>query len=362
MAPETPTKTTLTRSEDWEKWFWDLQANVSDEIWSCINPEGPETALLELPRRPELTDFNQQARIYAELSAVHQKSYDNARRYYDQDMKYYSRQRDQLQAARAYITSTVSQAKKTSLDPKLSVREWLVKLKKDTEPPKGYMLMQIETRYHDTLKSFKSNKLVQWLEEWETIMVECIKYELPEVKNGRWLRDLALRIRPMSEVYYVQFMKDANDDAKSDPLEFRRVARELREMLGTRSGGRTVRGGAFNASFGPTEPSDDSSDTIHFEEAEQAPPQGSKGRKRPGTSYESNASKKVNPECPACGMRGHSLPECWCIFEELRPEGAKSSSYRVRKANKALADNEELSRQVQEIRQKMEKKKVAAVQ
>jgi hypothetical protein len=356
MAPETPTKTILTRSEDWEKWFWDLQANVSDEIWPYIDPEGPETALLVPPRRPELTDFHQQAHTYAELSAVHQKGYDNARRYYDQDMKYYSRQRDQLQAARAYITSTVSQAKKTTLDPKLSVREWLIKLKKDTEPPKGYMLTQIETRYHDTLKSLKSNKLFQWLEEWETIMVDCIKYELPEVKNGRWLRDLALRIRPMSEVYYVQFMKDANDDAKSDPLEFRRVARELREMLpGPRPGGRTVRGGVFDVSFGPTEPSDDSSDAINTQEAEQAPP---RGRKRTGTrSQEANAQKKVNPECLACGMSGHSLPKCWCIFEEIRPDGVKLMRSRVRKAKKALAENEELSRQVQEIRQRMEKEK-----
>ena len=163
MAPETPTKTILTRSEDWEKWFWDLQANVSDEIWPYINPDGPEIALLVPPPRPALTDFDQQAQSYAALSAVHQKAYDNARRYYDQDMKYYSRQRDLLQAARAYITSTVSQAKKITLDPKLSVREWLVKLKKDTEPPKGYMLTQIETRYHDTLKSLKINKLFQWL-------------------------------------------------------------------------------------------------------------------------------------------------------------------------------------------------------
>ena len=84
---------------------------TSDKIWSYINPEGPETALLVSPRRPELTDFNQQAHTYAELSVVHQKSYDNARRYYDQDVKYYSRQRDQLQAVRAYITSTVSQAR-----------------------------------------------------------------------------------------------------------------------------------------------------------------------------------------------------------------------------------------------------------
>ena len=104
----TTSKVILTRSEDWEKWFWELQANVSDEIWPYINPETQEQDLLQQPRRPELTDFDQNAATYAALSAVHQKAYDNARRYYDQDMKYYSRQRDQLQAARAYITTSVS--------------------------------------------------------------------------------------------------------------------------------------------------------------------------------------------------------------------------------------------------------------
>jgi hypothetical protein len=49
------------------------------------------------------------------------------------------------------------------------------------------------------------------------------------------------------------------------------VARELHEMLRSRSGGRTVRGDAFNVSFGG-EPSEDSSDAINTEEAEQAPP------------------------------------------------------------------------------------------
>ena len=328
---------------------------MSDEIWPYINPEAQVQGLLQQPRRPELADFDQNAATYGALSAVHQKVYDNARRYYDQDMKYYSRQRDQLQAARAYITATVSQAKKTSLDPQLSVREWLMNLKRDTEPPKGYMLTQIETRYNDTLKSFKQSRMLQWLEEWEATMVECIKYDLPEVKNGRWLRDLAQRIRLASEVYYVQFMKDANDDTRSDPQEFRRVARELRETLGPKSV-RTMRGSAFHASFEPTESLEEGSEAIDTEETEKATPKGRNGRKRPGTqSLESKDSKKAATECPACGMRGHSLAECWCIFEELKPQEMTLSAYRVRKAKKAVADNEELKAQVQEIQQKIKK-------
>jgi hypothetical protein len=349
----TTTKVILTQSEDWEKWFWQLQSNVSGEIWLYIDPEGDESALLETPKRPELADFDQNARSYAQLSAANQHTYENARRYYDQDRRYYSRQQDQLQAARAYITATVSEAKWTSLDPKLSVREWLKDLKKDNEPPEGYMLTQTERRYRNTLKNFKSNKLFQWLQEWEATMIECIKYDLPEVQNGRWLRDLAQLIRAVSEVYSVQFTKDASDKTKSDPKEFRRVARELREMLETQKGGRTIRGNAFHVSF--AESSEEGSDAKSTQGTEQAPPKGRKGRKRSGTqSNEAKAPKKAVPECPACGMRGHSLSKCWCIFEELKPEGMTLTASRVRKAKKTVEDDEQLTAEVQEIRQKMD--------
>ena len=133
------------------------------------------------------------------------------------------------------------------------------------------------------------------------------------------------------------------------------MARELREMLGPK-GGRTVRGSAFHASFEPTESLDEGSEAIDTEETEKATPKGRNGRKRSGTqSLETKASKKATPECPACGMRGHSLTECWCIFEELKPQDVKLSAYRVRKAKKVVADDKELKSQVQEIQQKMKK-------
>jgi len=38
----TLTKIILTRSEDWEKWFWELQANVSNKIWPYIDSDVKE--------------------------------------------------------------------------------------------------------------------------------------------------------------------------------------------------------------------------------------------------------------------------------------------------------------------------------
>ena len=62
----TATKTVLIRSEDWEKWFKQLQANISDEIWPFINPdvEDEELSLLKAPKRLESININKNTHIY----------------------------------------------------------------------------------------------------------------------------------------------------------------------------------------------------------------------------------------------------------------------------------------------------------
>ena len=83
-------KMILMQSEDWKKWFWQLQFNVSSEIWLYIDSEEDESDMLEALKCSELTDFDQNAHLYAQLSAAQQKIYKNAHHYYDQDMRFYS--------------------------------------------------------------------------------------------------------------------------------------------------------------------------------------------------------------------------------------------------------------------------------
>ena len=91
MAANT-TKTILNGSEDWEKWLSELRGTVNNEIWPFIDLEDEERALKQLSDYPEYADLDRNATSYATLSVVHQRAFDNARRYYDQDMRYYSRQ------------------------------------------------------------------------------------------------------------------------------------------------------------------------------------------------------------------------------------------------------------------------------
>ena len=195
------TKTILTRFKNWEKWFWNLKININKKIWLYINLKGPVWSLCEKPECSEPTDFNQHARTYAELSQTHQKTYENTWRYYDQDMKYYFRQQDQLQTVSVYIMTMILKVKKTALDSDLLIWKWLLKLKKDSESSKEYMWKQMKTQYCNILRVFKLNKLFHWLDKWKVIMIECIKYNLTEIKNDYWLRDLTELIKSVSEIY-----------------------------------------------------------------------------------------------------------------------------------------------------------------
>jgi hypothetical protein len=138
------------------------------------------------------------------------------------------------------------------------------------------------------------------------------------------------------------------------------VSRKLRDTLASRSIGssaRTVRGNAFNANFGHAETESRDLDVTPSEEIKKATSQGG-ARKCAGSRLpESKAPKKATPECPACDMRGHDLPNCWYIFEELRPEGVTIPPRRERKATKKVTEDPDLKAKVDAIRQKIAEEK-----
>lgn len=353
-------KVILRTSEDWDRWYEQLRANVDSQIWQYVNPQAPERPLRELPDEPRFSEFGHNARTYAELSQVQQRSYENARRFYDADMKYFSQQEKMLKEARIFIMSSVAEGKDRVLQADLSVREWLVRLEKSMKPPAGYMITRTQINYQDVVRSLKPNRVSQWIVEWERVMDEAIRYDIPSIKNGQWLRDLAQQIRPLSDTLYYRYMEEANDESKNDAQEYGKVSRMLREALVSRpvgSSARTVRGNAFNANFGHAETEGRDLDVTASEEIKQAPSQGG-GRKRAGSRLREHAApKKATPECPACDMRGHDLPNCWSIFEELRPEGVTIPSRRERKAKKKMTEDPDLQAKVNAIRQKMAEEK-----
>jgi len=149
MTPPTSSSSTtiiLNKPEDWEQWIWQLQALVNKRIWAHVNPdkEAPQRGLLQKPAYPEVTDFNENATSYAQLSTNQQRAYENSRRYYNQDIKYFLKQEEHLQQIRTQITSTVSIQKKLLLDPSVTVKEWLSRLKENIEPTSSFVRKKVQ--------------------------------------------------------------------------------------------------------------------------------------------------------------------------------------------------------------------------
>ena len=257
-------KIILTNLKNWKKWYWDLQINVNDEIWQYIDSEAEELDLLEWSEWSVSMNFDRNALMYAALSTNHQKTYDNAHWYFDQDMKYYSQQHEQLSMTHAYIIFMVFWIKKIILNPTLSVHEWLVKLKNNTELAKRYMIRKIVILYSEVLKSLKDKTFSQWLNRWENAMKKEIKYSITKVQNARWLADLTQAVQLLSQSYFEQLLENTENDDKTDFSNYLTVTRKLHKVFGiwkSMSTDHIMRESTFNVTF-ETEKSEKNSDTL----------------------------------------------------------------------------------------------------
>jgi len=342
----------LTNPEDWEEWLNQLRASADEEIWDLIDPNESEAEENPLgkPKKPKVRDFDANVNSYAQLSESLQKAYENSRKFYESDLKEYRRQQDLLRAVRTYISTHVSKPKALLLDPTKSTYDWLVKLKEDTEPTKNFMKKKAKQQYADSLKGLKQAKISQWLDRWEHAMKMAIKYKIPEIDDGSWLHDLADAIQPISDTFSVLYRTQADDNEKNESSEYRKVALRLRENFAhivkrtTTSG--TMRGSAFNADFAGESEEGDSNTTE------------SQNRKRAGTTSveEGKPTKKLKGQkCPACELKGHTLEDCWYLFEDKRPEGFKASSVRMEKMKKRMEKDKGLAIQIEKLKVKEER-------
>ena len=228
------TKIILTRLEDWEKWYRQLRDHVNREIWSLLDfkmNEKNEEELIEQSQKPRFCDYNHNATTFTNLFQAQQKIYESAQQFYTHDLREYNHQQDLLREARTYIQSIISTVKQTHLDSELSKHKWILTLRNDTAPPKEFMLNKAREQYINLLRSFKTNKIHPWLDEWEAVMLDCIKYDLSEIQRDLWLKNLIKLFKLILKFCYEQFRKNATDENKSDFTEFCTVARELCEKF-----------------------------------------------------------------------------------------------------------------------------------
>jgi len=336
----------LDKPEDWPNWIDDIQGLIPQNIWKLVDPDAEtHENILEEPELPEARDVNESKTTYPELSATERTVYDQMFKYYQAALERYKRQDKGLQEARTLIKTRISDAKRVLLKGSETPREWLATLKKATKVSEGFITLQIANRYQEIIRRTPTiTSIGVWLATWEKAMVEGIKYNIPEIMAGRWLRDLAAVMRPLSEALYVKFINGSTNDAKNNPERYLEVSAKIREIIRSDlSKKRVTRGTAFTAEF-DGEPAEDEHIMKHDDRK--------RSRKRAGTTSALKNAPKVKKNrraCKACGQLTHRLSNCYYAFPEMRPRWFKPIDDLEAKAAEAL-ENVELAEEVEAIR------------
>jgi hypothetical protein len=136
-------------------------------------------------------------------------------------------------------------------------------------------------------------------------------------------------------------------EIENGTLTFRKLANDLRKELlkGTQTPrtGRVVAKGAFGPSFA------DSDETEQPKEDEQEKTKGKGKSKRKLTTGESSA------KCPACGLPGHTLPNCLYVFPEKAKGIFRGRKDRQEEVDKKLQEDDKLQKEVERLRGKKQK-------
>jgi hypothetical protein len=149
----------------------------------------------------------------------------------------------------------------------------------------------------------------------------------------------------LSDTLYIIYIDQANNPKKNKLLEYRKVVRKLREAFQNSSKRIiTSRGSAFNTDF------TENNTASNIEEV--------KGRdrsyswKRAGIIIEGGLSfkKLKNPKCPACGIKGYVLLDCWTIFKNKRLEGFKPTKVIAKRVKERLVIDNSLTAKVEKLR------------
>ena len=334
-------------------WIDEIRGSTPNSIWPLIDPDLTDhEEFMQKPIQPRPQDVNAARANFLDLNAQERNAYDHLFKYWQASLKEYEKQEKGLQDTKDLIRTRVSNAKSALLTGSETAREWLAVLKEATSVSIGFITYQTSQKY---LAAFRRNPTLatigKWLTDWELAMVEANRYGIPEIASGRWLRDLAIAIKPISETLNATFIKHSTNDDKNDPSLYLKAGIRIREFVGTNnnpSKGRVTRGAAFTAEF-DGEPATDE-DNRQEEDNERKP------RKRAGTNSalrNLRSSKRTMNPCKACGLP-HDLSRCFYAFPELRYEGFKPIDDIAARVARALKRKQGLADDVEAIRKEME--------
>jgi hypothetical protein len=359
MTMATRNPVILDKPEHWPVWIEEIRGAIPEETWVLIDPDlETHQDFRRNPSEPRIQEVNPAKATYVELTATERNVYDQMFKHYQVSLKRYEYEVKGHQDAKDLIRSRVSDAKSILLKGKDSAREWLIILKRATTASRTFIMFQAAQKYNASIRKPPTMaSLDKWLTSWELAMAEAVKHNISEINAGKWLRDLAIVMKPLSDALYVVFMNSAIDERDSEPERYMSAGMRVREILRAASDvskSRVTRGAAFATEFAG-EAADDKDD---HDEPDKDRTKSRKRQTRSSVSPSRNESrsKKRKVLCKACGLPSHKMFRCFYAFPELQPESFVPNEALVEKVAKAL-ENTTLANEVETIRRKRQNKK-----
>ena len=226
MSTTTNNTVILKGHEDWEGWFGQLKSGVEKHIWRMINPQNEEDIEeLPYPEKPLYSHFHEGANSYQALPSAAKKDYDQARRYYESDMKDYRAQQDRLTTVRKEVFSTISSANRAQLRDTQSTKEWLQILMTGSKPTDTMAKSSAKQRYQRAIKPLRQSSkpaIYTWIQEWETAMAEGQRHNVPEcLDNTSWLTDFCMAITHISPAFATSYKLKITEEEYTNILYLR---------------------------------------------------------------------------------------------------------------------------------------------
>jgi hypothetical protein len=243
---------------------------------------------------------------------------------------------------------------RTACDPEDTLKGWYRKLKEQVGVSATKQKLDARALYKTANKPLTKaprDPLV-WLNTWEEAVTLAKEKKVPEAQQSDiWFEDFSLAIRGFMKEWIVSYEMLHATEIENGTLTFRKLANDLRKELlkgstQTPRIGRAVAKGAFGPSFAESE----NTDQPKTQEDEQEKIKGKGKGKRKTTTEESSA------KCPACGLQGHTLPNCLYVFPEKANGRFHGREDRQEEVNKKLEEDDQLRKEVDRLRGKKRKK------
>jgi hypothetical protein len=222
----------LSNTNDWDEWMEVVKVHaLVGEVWEYIDPSKDQVPILVEPKLPRPEDIHPEATSYRQLSTEEKDDYKMLRQDYKLDLDRYTRKRNALSSLCKHIQSTVSRSCLFYTYGAISARQMLVELQKRLQPTDQLRELELSRKYNKLKKTPKNQDITEWLYTWEKVYHECHKINLPDVQQGRAVRDFlsaVSSIAPEFAAIWSAEAKKARKEGKAQ-LDLFEVVEEYRD-------------------------------------------------------------------------------------------------------------------------------------